>query len=195
MTTQVQNEKDLAAQKLEAEVREAEARLKLLQAQTEARRAKEDMDQISGLTAAKERVKQQIAEMKRQAGENYAARKREAEEGIKTIKADLQRISERYTAWDAARERQFYARLDEADAKLKVWKARAQQKGARHEMKRHDDVATLEEQIALARARAAEASHEKHSAKADAALEEAAYHFDQAYEAAAKRYGEIESKS
>ena len=195
MTTQVQHEKDLAAEKLEAEVREAEARLKVLQAQTEARRAKEDMDQISGLTATKERVKKQIAEMKRQVGEDYAARKREAEEGIKIIKSDLQRISERYTAWDAARERQFYARLDEADAQLKAWKAQAQQKRAKHGMKRHDELATLEEKIALARARAAEASHEKHSAKADAALEEAAYHFDQAYEAAAKRYSEIESKS
>jgi len=190
MTTQAQQEKDLVAEKLESEVREAEARLKVLQAQTEARRAQEDMDQISGLTAAKERVKQQIAEMKRQAGENYAARKREAEEGIKTIKADLQRISERYTAWDTARERNFYARLDEADAQLKVWKAQAQQKRAKQDMKRHDELATLEEKIALARARAAAASHEKHSAKADAALDEAAYHFGQAYEAAAKRYGE-----
>lgn len=190
MTTQVQQEKDLVAEKLESEVREAEARLKVLKAQTEARRAQEDMDQISGLTAAKERVKQQIAEMKRQAGENYAARKREAEEGMKTIKADIQRISERYTAWDTARERNFYARLDEADAQLKVWKAQAQQKRAKQEMRSHDELATLEEKIALARARAAEASHEKHSAKADAALDEAAYRFGQAYEAASKRYAE-----
>jgi hypothetical protein len=190
MTTQVQNEKNLAAEKLEAEIREAEARLKVLQAQTEARRAKEDMDQISGLTIAKERVKKQVAEMKRQAGEDYAASKREAEEGIKTIKSDLQRISQRYTAWDTARERNFNARLDEADARLKVWKAQAQQKLAKNEMKRNDELATLEEKIALARARAAEARQERYTANAQVALEDAAYHFGQAYEAAAKRYTE-----
>jgi hypothetical protein len=188
MTTQLQQEKDLVAERLEAEVREAEAQFEVLQARIEARRAKEDMDQISGVTAAKERVKKQIAEMKRQAGENYAARKQEAEEGMKALKADLRRISERYTAWDAARERNFYSRLDEADAQLKVWKAQAQQKQAEHGMKRHDELATLEEKIALARGRAAEASHQRHSAKADAALDQAAYYFDQAYEAAAKRY-------
>jgi hypothetical protein len=188
MTTQVKQEKDLVAERLEAELREAEAQLKVLKARVEARRAQEDMDQISGVTAAKERVKNQIAEMKRQAGENYTARKREAEEGMKVLQADVQRISERYTAWDSARERKFYAQLDEADAQLKVWKAQAQQKRAEHGMKRNDELATLEEKIALARAQAAAASHANHSAKADAALEEAVYHFDQAYEAAAKRY-------
>jgi hypothetical protein len=188
MTPQVQQEKDPVAEKLEAEVREAEARMKVLHAQAEARRAREDMDQISGLTAAKERVKNQIAEMKRQAGENYAARQREAEEGIRALKADLQRIAARYTAWDAARERKFNARLDEADAKIEAWQAQAQQKRAEHDMKRHDALATLKETIALARARAAEARHQKHSAHADAALDEAAYQFEQAYEAASKRY-------
>ncbi len=52
-----------------------------------------------------------------------------------------------------------------------------------------DDLAKLEAKIALARAQAAEARREKYTAKAQAALEEAAQRFDQAYEAAAKRYG------
>lgn len=190
MTTQLQQEKDLVAEKLEGEMREAEAQLKVLKARIEAQRAKEAMDQISGVTAAKDRVKKQIAEMKRQAGENYTTGKREAEEGIKALKADIQRISVRYTAWDTAREGNFYARLDQADAQLKVWKAQAQQKRAEHGMKRHDELATLEEKIALARAQAAAASHENHSVKADAALEQAAYHFDEAYEAASKRYAQ-----
>ena len=63
MTTQLQQEKDLVIEKLDAEVGQAEAQLKFLKAQSEARRAREDMDQISGLTAAKERVKKQIAGM------------------------------------------------------------------------------------------------------------------------------------
>ena len=189
MTTELKHAKDLVVEKLQGEMREAEAQLKVLHARIEARNAKEDMDQISGVTAAKERVKKQIAEMQRQAGENYAAQKREAEEGIQALKADLQRISERYTAWDSARERNFYARLDEADAQLKVWKAQGQQKKAEIGMKSHAELAALEEKIALARAKA-KANHEKHSAKADAALEAAAYQFDQAYEAATRRFRE-----
>jgi hypothetical protein len=57
-------------------------------------------------------------------------------------------------------------------------------------MRRRDALATLQESIALTRASAAEARHEKYSAKAQAALEKAAQHFDQAYEAAAKRHEE-----
>jgi hypothetical protein len=55
-------------------------------------------------------------------------------------------------------------------------------------MKRHDELATLEEQIALARARSAEAKHQKYTARAQEALDDAARSFDQAYDAAARRY-------
>ena len=188
-TPQPQRENDLVTAKLEAEVREADASLKVLQAQAEARKAKADMDEISGLAAAKERVKKNIADLKRQAATDYAATKREVEKEIKDLQADIQRVNERYTAWDFARERQFYARLDEAEARLKVWKAQAEQKRADVAMKRHDDLAALEEKIALAWAQAAAAKNEQYSAKARAALEESERYFDQAYDAAVKRYG------
>jgi hypothetical protein len=188
MTTTTE-QRNLAADRFEAEVKEAEARLKVLQAQAEARDAKRDMDEISGLAAAKERVKKELTAMKRQASADYATAKRAVEQNLATLQADIKRISDRYTAWDAARERQFYARLDEADARLKAWNAQIQEKRAEHGMKRENELAKLEENIALARARAAEARREKYTAKAQAALEEAAQHFDQAYAAAAKRYG------
>jgi hypothetical protein len=188
-TPQTQRENDLVAAKFEAEVREADARLKALQAQAEARKAKAEMDEISGLAAAKERVKKNIADLKQQAAADYAATKREVEKEIKDLQADIQRVNERFTAWDSARERQFYARLDEAEARLKVWKAQAGQKRADVAMKSHDDLAALEEKIALARARAASAKNEQYSAKARAALEESERYFDQAYDAAVKRYG------
>jgi hypothetical protein len=187
--TITKEQKDLLAERFEAQVKEAEARLKVLQAQAEARDAGRDMDEISGLAAAKERVKQEVSSMKRQASADYASAKRTIEQGITALQADIARVSQRYNAWDAARERQFYARLDEADARLKVWKAQVDRKRAEQGMKREDDLAKLEEKIALARARAADARREKYTAKAQAALEEAAQHFDQAYEAAAKRYG------
>ena len=180
--------KDLAAQKFEAEIREAEARLELMRAQSEGRNAKQDMDEVSGLTAAKDRVKNDIADLKRKTGEQYETAKRAVERGIEDLKADMQRVGERFTAWDDASDRRFTARLDEAEARLKVWKAQADQKRAERGMKRHDALATLEENIALARASSAEARHEKYSAKAQAALEDAVDHFQEAYEAAATRY-------
>lgn len=187
---QVEKEKDLLAAKFDAEVKEADARLKVLQAQAEARKARADMDEISGLAVAKEHVKKDVGDLKQKAAADYAIAKSTVEKEIKDLQADIQRVDERYTAWDAARERELNARLDEADAKLEVWKAKADQKRAQNAMKRNDDLATLEEKIALARARAAEAKHDKYSAEAQQALNDAARHFDQAYDAAAKRYGQ-----
>jgi hypothetical protein len=188
-TPQTHQENERVAAKFEAEVREADARLTALQAQAEARKAKAEMDEISGLAAAKERVKKSIANLKQQAAADYAATKREVEKEIKDLQADIQRVDERFTAWDSARERQFYARLDEAEARLEVWKAQADQKRADVAMKSHDDLAALEEKIALARARGAAAKTEQYSAKARAAFEESERYFDQAYDAAVKRYG------
>jgi len=188
MTTQAQQGKDLAAEKMEAEVREAEARLKVLQATAEARKKKEEMDEISGLTAAKERVKKDLAEMKRQAAADAAITKQAVKEKLEALKAGIERAGDRLMAWDAAGEQRFIARLDAADARLEVWKAQADQKRAEQGMKGHDALATLQEKLATARARIAEARHEKHSTKAQAALEDAAHQFDEAYEAATKRY-------
>ena len=189
-TPQVEQEKDLLAAKFDAEVREADARLKVLQAQAEARTARADMDEISGLTAAKERVKKEVADLKQKAAADYATAKHAVEKEIKDLQADIERVNERYTAWDAVRERELNARLDEADAKLAVWNAKADQKRAQHAMNRNDDLATLEEKIALARARAAEAKREKYTAKAQQSLDDAVRHFREAYDAAAKRYGQ-----
>lgn len=189
MTTQQgQPGKDLVTAKFEAEVREADATLKVLQARAEARQARADMNEISGLAAAKDRVRQEVADLKQKASADFAAAKGAVEREIKDLQVDIQRVSDRYTAWDSAREREFNARLDEAEAQLGVWKAKADQKRAQQAMKRNDALATLEEKIALARARSAEAKHQKYTAKAQEALDDAARHFDQAYDAAAKRY-------
>jgi len=191
MTTPQVHDNDLVAKKFEAEVREVDARLKVLQAQAAARHAQADMDEISGLAVAKERAKQRIADLKQKAASDRAAAKQEVETSIRELQAGIQRVNERYSAWDSARERRFYARLDEASAKLAAWKARGDQKRAKLEMAQLDDFATLEERIALARARAAEAASEKYSAKSQKALDEAARYFDEAYDAAANRYGAV----
>lgn len=180
--------KDLAATRLDAQVREAEARLDALQAQAEARKASEDMAEISGLRAASERARKALGDLRREAAGNAEAFRLEAEREVRDLNAGIDRLDERYAAWDDARERRFNARLDEAEARLRAWKARDKQRHAEHLMKRHDELAALEERIALARARSAEAAHDRYDLKSQEALEDAARHFDEAFEAASKRY-------
>jgi hypothetical protein len=186
---------DFNAELYEAQVREADARLKALKAQAEAKTAKADMDEISGLTAAKEQVKQDIAAMKKFAAADVAATrkdfeqvKKNAERGLKDLQIKIDRVSDRYSAWDDARERRFNARLDEADAKVKAWKATVDQQRVHDKRETRDALATLEEKVALAKARAADARREHYNAKSQQALDDAARYFDQAYDAAAKRY-------
>jgi len=184
MTT---SQSELLAEKLDAEFREAEARLQLLQAKAEARNAKADMDEISGLTAAKDRVKKNIADLKQKASANYAAARDSAEQGLRELQAKIQRADDRYAAWDEARERRFEARLDEAEARAKIWKSKADQKRTTQSMKFQEDLATLEGKIANAKARVAEV-HRDHSQKAQAALTDAERHFDKAFETAKRHF-------
>lgn len=194
MTTQ-QTQQPTNFSAFDAQVQEADARLKILKAQAEAKKAKADMDEISGLTIAKEQVKKDIAQAKQFAAEDYAATKKDfeqakknADRGLKDLQAKIDRINERYSAWDEARTRLFNARLDEADAKMKIWKATAAKDRAQDARNAKAALATLEEKVALARASAAEARLEHYNAKSQQALEDAARHFDEAFVAAAKRY-------
>jgi hypothetical protein len=194
-TPRTQQTTDFNAEMYEAQVREADARLKALKAQAEAKKAKADMDEISGLTTAKEQVTKDIAEMKKFAAADVAATRKDfdqvrknADRGLKDLQVKIDRASDRYTAWDDARERRFNARLDEADAKVKAWKATADQQRVHDVRESRDALATLEEKVALARASAAEARREHYNAKSQQALDDAGRYFDQAYDAAAKRY-------
>ena len=180
--------RELAAEKVDAEFREIEARLTALEAEAKARAAKEEMVEISGLNAARDRARQKLSEMKREAAENVEAARHEVENLLHDLEAGIKRVGERYAAWDAARERGFTARLDEAEAKLKAWNAQKDQWKAEHGVKLHDELARLRERIALGRARLAEWQHARHDRKAQETLEAAARHFDEAYDAAATRY-------
>jgi hypothetical protein len=183
------------AEVYEAQVREADARLNALKAQAEAKKAKADMDEISGLTIAKEQVKADIAEMKKfasadvaQTRKDFEQVKKNADRKLKDLQVKIDRASDRLTAWDDARERRFNARLDEADAKVRAWKAAADQQRVRDVGETRHDLAKLEEKVALARASAAEARRDRYDAKSQQALDDAARYFDQAYDAAAKQY-------
>ena len=190
-----QQSTNFSADTYDAQVREADARLKVLKARAEAAKATADMDEISGLDTVKEQVKKDIAEAKKFAADDYAATKKDFEKvrknvdrGLQDLQTRIDKFSERYSAWDDARERRFTARLDEADARMKVWKATADQQRTQDARDARNALATLEEKVALARARSAEARRERYDAKSQQALDDAARYFDQAYDAAAKRY-------
>ena len=189
------NRPDFNAEIYDAQLRQADATLNALKAEAEKRKAQADMDEISGLTAAREQVRRDIAEFRKFASEDYAQTVRDAQQAknnidqhVKDLQARIERANERYSAWDEARERRFNARLDEADARVKTWRAKADQTRAENAIDRNDALATLEAKIAAARASAAAARAEKYSAKSLQSLEDAARYFDQAYDAAAKRY-------
>ena len=188
MTTPVTKERDLVAEQLNAEVKEAEAKLNVMQAQAQARRAQAEMDEISGLAATKDQVKRNIAKFKERTAADHSTAKGALEKEVRNFQADVNRVRDKYTGWDSARERRFYARLDEAEARLKVWQAQLDQKRVDARVRSQGELAVLPQKIAVAKARAAEAKRNKGDAAAQAALEEAAREFDDAYDAAAKQH-------
>ena len=183
MTTQ-----DPVAEKLDAELRETESRLEVLEAEAEARKARDEMAEISGLNATKDRVQRKLTELKQETREGADTVRREIEALLRDLKTGIKHVGERFAAWDAARERRFSALLDEAEARIKAWNAQEEQREAERGVHWHDVLATLRERTALARARLAEWQHARHDRKAQEALEEAAEHFDEAFEAARSRY-------
>src|SRR5262245_3219445 len=97
-TPETDFDRDLAAQKLDAEAREAEAKLKAIQAQVALRKAQTETDELTRLTAAKERVRTHIADLKKTAPANYASAKSSIEREINDLKANIQRASEKHGA-------------------------------------------------------------------------------------------------
>jgi hypothetical protein len=134
------------------------------------------------------RITRQIAELKHAAAQDYARTRADVEDSIDKLQTALKQLDARLAAWDEAADRRLNARLDKAEAKLALWKAQGDKRSAERGMKLHDELATLKETIALARARSAQAKHEQYSAKAQAALEEAALRFNEAFDLASTRY-------
>ena len=178
---------DLLAQKLDADFRAAEARLDALEADARARKAKDEMDAIAGIRDRRERARERLAQLKTQAAVDVAKTKESARQAVQEFEVAIDRASERFLAWDDARNAHLNARLDEAEAKLRVWKAKVRSARTEEEIRERNALATLEEKVAVAKATAAKWNQARHERKAAEAAGEAARHFDEAYNAAAKR--------
>jgi hypothetical protein len=124
---------DALNQQLDAQLRETDARLNLLQSQAEARHAKDEMDEITGLRAARDRASQTIAGV------------------LQDLQVKIEQASDRYGAWDAARERRFQARLAEAEAQQQIWNAQTDAHQAAGEIQYENEVATLKQQVETAK--------------------------------------------
>jgi hypothetical protein len=142
---------DVTDQKLDAQLRETDAQLSMLQSQANARHAKDEMDEISGLRAARDRAGQKLADLKRQGSQSLDNARREISGALHDLEVRIERANDRYGAWDAARERRFNARVAEAEAQLKVWDAQTDVHQAEGEMQYQADLAALKQHIEVAK--------------------------------------------
>lgn len=106
-------------QRLQAQLRAADARIDELDAAARARHAQAEMDEISGLRSHRDRVRELLDNMGQVAREDRDALRAQAHDNWVSLQRSLADANAKYGAWDDARERRFNAHLDEADAVLR----------------------------------------------------------------------------
>jgi hypothetical protein len=118
------------AARLEAQMRAADARLDQMEAQARARDARAEMNEISGLRARRDQIRQQIATAKKEVGNDWQALRLRVDTNWSDFRREVATSHSRFIAWDAARERRFIAHLDEAEAALRESGAKDAEVGA-----------------------------------------------------------------
>jgi hypothetical protein len=104
---------------LEAQMRTADARLDEMEAAARARDARAEMNEISGLRARRDQIRQQLASAKKELGNDWEALRNRVDANWADLRRDVAERHNKYTAWDEARERKFVAHLDEAESALR----------------------------------------------------------------------------
>jgi len=117
-------------QRLQAQLRAADARIDELDAAARARNAQAEMDEISGLRAHRDRVRELLDNMGQVAREDRDALRAQAHDDWVSLQRSLADANAKYGAWNDAREKRFNAHLDEADAVLRRASAHAQEASA-----------------------------------------------------------------
>lgn len=105
--------------RLEAQMRAADARLDQMEAQARARSARAEMDEISGLRARRDQIRQQLAAARKELHDDWEEVRRRVDANWIAFRRDVTESHSRLTAWDTARERSFIAHLDEAESALR----------------------------------------------------------------------------
>jgi len=107
------------ADRLQAQMRTADARLDEMEAAARARNARAEMDEISGLRAQRDRVRQHVTDARKKMSDDWQAIRREVDSEWTSLRRSIADAQNKYSAWDGAREQRFNAHLDQADAALK----------------------------------------------------------------------------
>jgi hypothetical protein len=107
------------AARLDAQMRVADARLDEMEAGARARNARAEMDEISGLRARRDQIRQQLTTAKSDLQNDWDAIRRRVDANWADFRRDVADRHDKYTQWDEARERRFVAHLDEAESALR----------------------------------------------------------------------------
>src|SRR5262245_38571019 len=113
------DKQDAYAARMDAQLRAADARPDQMEAAARATNAKADRDEISGLRAQRDEIRQQLASAKKGAKDKWDAARQRMDDNWTSFRRDVADQHGRMIAWDDARERRFVAHLDEAEAALK----------------------------------------------------------------------------
>jgi len=138
------------ADRLQARLRVADARLDELESSARAKNAQADMDTIAALRVQRDRVRQRLDETRQRSPDDMATAQSDIENDWRDFQRSLADASSS-AAWDRAREQRFNAHLDEVDAALRKSAARDAEVAAEVRLSISQSSDTLKAKLASAR--------------------------------------------
>lgn len=140
------------ADRLQARLRVADARLDELESSARAKNAQADMDKIAALRVQRDRVRQRLDETRRRSPDDVGKSHPEIENDWRAFQRSLADAGS-LAAWDRAREQRFNAHLDEVDAAVRRSSAKDAEVAADVRLKIAQSTDTLKAKLATARDR------------------------------------------
>jgi hypothetical protein len=137
--------------RLEAQMRAADARLDQMEAAARARNAQGEMNEISGLRARRDKVRQQLAAARKEMQNKAEEMRQHADADWSSVRRDIANAHSRFSTWDNARERRFNAHLDEAAGALRESQAKDAETAANVRAQLADARQELQNKVAEAR--------------------------------------------
>jgi hypothetical protein len=188
------NTQEAYAASLEAQMRVADARLDQMEAQARAKHARAEMDEISGLRARRDQIRQQVEASRKELGDDWEALRRRVDANWGDFRRDVAERHSRFFAWDDARELVFIAHLDEAEAALRESAARDAEAAAdagaglaEAQQELRDKAATARRDYDAWREQRKDQKLQQKLANAELELEEASNRYAAALEGASQR--------
>ena len=182
------------ADRLDAQMRAADARLDQMEAAARARNARVEMDEISGLRARRDRVRQDVADARKELRGDAEALRRRVDADWTAFRHSIADVHSRYTAWDSARERRFNAHLDEADAALREEGARVAGAAAGTRIKAGDAQDELRDKAAAAHRTYDEWRERRADQKLQRSLDDAELELEAAFDGYTAALGDVQER-